>query len=669
VVIGILVLGAAISLAQTLPSESWTISQAPGSPVRVLSDADPRSAAVAASQVASFEQSLRRRFTWMPIAATPLLIVASNNELTVRSLAADSGESEASGLSSYLVGTTQHLGAFKTGLPEPGDRERSPYRAFYRGRAHVLVTAGLGSRAPAWVAHGLAAFLADSVVKEKEVQAGRLGALLAAAGPAVPQATDLFKDRAKPDARLDPWAALFIHYLLAGEGGKNSAAFDGLLRAIAASDTAATQTAQANVAALFGGFAKYATAKRFNPVKLPVEPPVPSSSFAVKQVSLADSAMMRAEILFELNRPVDARTLLRVAEAAEPKLARPYEIEAVLYEREQRSAEARKAIDAAIERGSKNGALYYRLAQLQWARTMPKSVLASVQSTLETAQGLSPDDASVLAYLADIQGDLGAFDAALETAKRGAALASSDFYPQMVLARAQWNAKQPDAALATAKSAALAARVASQKQRAQEFQTFVTRNRKAPKPWTTQFGPPPAGAFGATAQPATAGGGTRVGTAARTDSGDASAVADCFAKRDDAACSRAVPSLETACNEKQATSCVSLGSLYEGGFGVTRDRRRSATFYKTACDLGDRAGCARYASLEARGLGVAKNEARATKTLESLCADNVPEGCVGLALFLQQTGYATDRDRANVVLKKACDAGYAEACGLMTVSR
>jgi TPR repeat protein len=157
-----------------------------------------------------------------------------------------------------------------------------------------------------------------------------------------------------------------------------------------------------------------------------------------------------------------------------------------------------------------------------------------------------------------------------------------------------------------------------------------------------------------------------VGSIARTDSADAAAIADCFTKRDDTACARAIPSLEMACAERQSTSCVSLGSLYEGGFGVARDRRKAAGSYKQACDLGDKAGCARLAFLETMGLGVPRNEPRGTKTLESLCGETVAEGCIGLAQYLRQTGYAVDRDRANGLLKSACDAGSAEACGLIT---
>jgi TPR repeat protein len=151
----------------------------------------------------------------------------------------------------------------------------------------------------------------------------------------------------------------------------------------------------------------------------------------------------------------------------------------------------------------------------------------------------------------------------------------------------------------------------------------------------------------------------------RSDSADASSITDCFARREDAACARAVPALEAACGEKQPTSCVSLGSLYDGGFGVTRDRRKAAAFYKTACDLGDKPGCARFAVLEAQGLGVALNKTRATRTLEALCGEKLPEACIGLAQILQRTGAAADRDRARSLLKSACEAGSPEACDLI----
>jgi len=639
--------------------------------VRVVTDSGEKAGRKAALQIAQFDRVLQKRFVWLKgIDETPLIVFASADEVMVRSMAPDTTDVEKdNAFSSYLAGAAQHTGALRTDLPETADKDRSPTSGFYRGRATFLVERSLGRGAPVWLTRGLAAFLSDAVVKDKEVQVGRMTAANGdGSSTSAPAAAEFFREGRAADRRFDAQSGLFVHYLLVGENGRNAAALEALLQSLAANEPApSTLAVLAKVTALYGGFPKYVAAKKFQPLKLPADLSITAAGFNTRSLPLAEALMLRAEVLFELNRPVDARGLLRQAKAADPTLPRPLEIEAVLYEREQRSAESRKAIEAAIQLGSKNASLYYRLAQLQWSRTMAKPLLLSVQKLLETARDLSPQDASTLSYLAEIQGDLSLFPPALDNAQRGAAAAPAEVYAQMALARAQWNAKQTDAALATAKKALGLAKLPTQKQRVQEFQAFATRNKRAQaagtKPYLSQFGPPPAGAFGAARAQ---GGADRVSLGqARTDSADASAITDCFANRNDAACARAVPALEAACADKQATSCVSLGSLYDGGFGIARDRKKAGGYYKSACDLGDKPGCARLAVLEAQGLGVPANAARARKTLEALCTEKVPEACIGLAQILQRTGLAADRDRARALLKSACDAGSAEACGLI----
>jgi len=652
------------------PAPAWIEIAASPSPIRVVTDAGEKAGRKVALQIVQFDRALQKRFTWIKTAnETPLLVFASADESMVRSMAPDTTDAEKdNAFSSYLVGATQHTGAMRTDLPETADKDRSPTRGFYRGRVAFLVERSLGKTAPSWLVRGLVTFLSDSVVKDKEAQVGRMTAADGdGVGLTAPPAAEFFREGRASDRRFDLQAGLFVHYLLVGDNGKNSAPLEAFLQALAANDPSAPSAA-AKVTALYPGFPKYLAAKKFPAMKLPIDATVVASTFTMRSLPLAEALMLRAEVLFDLNRPVDARGLLRQVKAADPKLARPLEIEAVLYEREQRSTESKKAIESAIQLGSKNASLYYRLAQLQWARTMTKPVLLSVQKLLETARDFSPGDPGALSYLAEVQGDLGLSQPALDHAQKGAAAAPSDVYAQMALARAQWNAKQTDAAQATAKKALALARLATQKQRVQEFQAFAAKNKaaqaKGTKPYPTQFGPPPPGAFGASRLVS---GSDRVTVGqTRTDSADASAITDCFANRNDAACSRAVPALEGACLEKQATSCVSLGSLYDGGFGIARDQKKAAGYYKTACDLADKPGCARFAVLEAQGLGVPLNAAHARQTLESLCAEKVPEACIGLAQILQRTGFALDRDRARTLLKAACDTGSAEACGLMT---
>jgi TPR repeat protein len=659
-----------LALLADPPAPQWMEVAVPQSSLRVVTDSGEKAGRRVALQIVQFDRVLQKRFSWIKGAnETPLVVFASADESMVRSMAPDTTDAEKdNAFSSYLAGQTQHTGAMRTDLPETADKDRSPTRGFYRGRAAFLVERSLGRSAPSWLVRGLVTFLSDAVVKDKEAQVGRMTAA-DGDGPgltALP-AAEFFREGRPADRRSDLQAGLFVHYLLVGENGKNAPSLDALLLSLAGSDPQ-TSSVAAKVAALYAGFPKYLAQKKFAALKLPIDVSVVATAFTVRPLPLVEALMLRAEVLFDLNRPVDARGLLRQVKTLDPKLPRPLEIEAVLYEREQRSAESRKAIETAIQLGSKNASLYYRLAQLQWARNMTRPVLLSVQKLLETARDLSPGDPSTLSYLAEVQGDLSLAAPALDHAQKGAQAAPNDVYSLMALARAQWNAKQTDPALASAKKALALARLATQKQRVQEFQAFAVKNKaaqaKGTKPWPTQFGPPPPGVFGAS-RLATSSDRVNVG-GARTDSADASAITECFANRNDAACGRAVPALEGACLDKQAASCVSLGSLYDGGFGIARDRKKAAGYYKTACDLADKAGCARLAVLEAQGLVVASNATRARQTLESLCAEKVPEACIGLAQILQRTGFAIDRDRARTLLKTACDGGSAEACGLMT---
>ncbi len=658
-------------------AESWHEVKLPGEFFTVVTEAGEKEGVRVLFQLAQFDKSLKQRFPWirLPQGADPhLLIFATPDAALVASLAPDAevGAPRDPG-SSYWASdwerTFTHVGAVRTGSKEPADSEPSPYRGYLKGRAAYLVGRSLDEATPAWLVRGLVSFLSDTWIKDKEMLAGRMTAQLKEAGTAPPPAADFFGEGRGRDSKFDAQAGLFIHYLLVGERGRNARSLDVLLQSYSARATAAAAAgALGRITSLYPGFAKHLAAKKLAPLKLPLAPSVTPAAFGVKPLPLADALLRRATVYQTLNRPVDTRTVLRQVKLADPSLARPHEIEAFLFDAEQRTTESKLAIEAAIERGSQNPHLRYRLAQLQWAPKMTKAALEPVRALLEFAHQNLPMDFKAAAYLAEVESDLGLAEPAMDHAQKAAAMAPSDVYALMALARAQWNSRQPDPALATARLALDLAKLASQKDKVQEFLTFATRNKtaqaKGGKPWTTQFGPPPSGAFGAT-RAVGKGGRVNLGQT-RTDSADAAAITECFAQRDNAACARAVPALEAACAEKQGTSCVSLGSLYEGGFGVPRDRRKAAAAYKTACGFGDKAGCGRFAFLEAMGLGLPQNEARGMKTLESLCAESVPEGCIGLAQVLRRTGFAVDRDHANRLLKTTCDAGSAEACALLT---
>lgn len=663
--------------ASAAPAESWHEVKLPGEFFTVVTDAGEKEGVKVLFQLAQFDKSLKQRFPWirLPQGADPqLLVFASPDPALVASLSpdAEAGAPSDPG-SSYWASDWEriltHVGAVRAGSKEPADAEPSPYRGYFKGRAAYLAGRSLDEATPAWLVRGLVSFLSDTWIKDKEMLAGRMMAQLKEAGTSPFPAADFFREGRGRDSKFDAQAGLFIHYLFVGEGGRNARSLDALLQSFSSRETAAAAAGLlGRITSLYSGFAKHLSSKKFASLKIPLAASVTQAAFGVKPLPLAFALLRRATIYQSLNRPVDTRTVLRQVRLADPSLARPYEIEAFLLDLEQRTTESKQAIEAAIERGSQNPHLRYRLAQLQWGPKMTREALEPVRTLLEFAHQNLPLDFKAAAYLAEVESDLGLGEPAQSHAQKAVAMAPAEVYALMALARAQWNSRQTGIALVTARKALGLAKLASQKEKVREFVTFATRNKavqaKGLKPWTTQFSPPPSGAFGAARSTGT-GGRVNLGQA-RSDSADAAAITQCFAQREDAACARAVPALETACAEKQTTSCVSLGSLYEGGFGVPRDRRKAAASYKAACGFGDQAGCARLAFLETMGLGVSQNEARGTKTLESLCAASVPEGCIGLAQFLGQTGFAVDRDRAQRLLKTSCDAGSAEACAMLT---
>lgn len=46
-----------------------------------------------------------------------------------------------------------------------------------------------------------------------------------------------------------------------------------------------------------------------------------------------------------------------------------------------------------------------------------------------------------------------------------------------------------------------------------------------------------------------------------------------------------------ACNEGNADGCLFLGSMYDFGSGVERDKKKAGELYQKACEMGSGLGC------------------------------------------------------------------------------
>jgi tetratricopeptide (TPR) repeat protein len=176
-----------------------------------------------------------------------------------------------------------------------------------------------------------------------------------------------------------------------------------------------------------------------------------------------------------MNRPAEARAFAAEAAKADPTLPGPWEIEAELADADDHRDQARAAFAKAAEAGSRRAHVYYRLAQLEWVRDADKPRLERLASTLEKAREMEPGSADTLSFLADIRSDLGEHDEALALARKAVEIEPAESYHRVTLARALWNARQPEQAVQMARSALQAAESDSERQRAQSFLDFAAR--------------------------------------------------------------------------------------------------------------------------------------------------------------------------------------------------
>ena len=191
-----LVLVALPALSAAFPAEPWIEIKPAASTVTVITDAGENAGRKVAYQVVQFDRALQRRLGWVRQGdELPLLVFASADEAMVRSMAPETPDTDKdNAFASLLAASTQNVGALRSDLPEPADKERSPWRGFYRARVASLIERSLGKSAPPWLSRGLVTFFADTVVREKEILAGRLTLTESDGSPTPPPAAaDFFR--------------------------------------------------------------------------------------------------------------------------------------------------------------------------------------------------------------------------------------------------------------------------------------------------------------------------------------------------------------------------------------------------------------------------------------------------------------------------------------------
>jgi tetratricopeptide (TPR) repeat protein len=454
----------------------------------VITNAGEKQGRRTAWQFEQIRSALVNLWPWAKIdSGRPFVVFAARDEATLKTLGPQYWEGKQFRPVSFgSQGRDRHFLALRTDIEEPDEHGANPYQSAYWSYTSAVFTRSFPRRLPSWYSRGMAEVMSNTIVRDKELHVGRPIAenVRRLRERAIPLNEFLAaEDRSRwlrqlEDAWLfDAQAWALVHYLLFGEKAANRVRLDRFNRLLydGTASEVALREAFGDMKPYYDGMRLYVHRSLFSYVTIPVAVDTRLEAYATRALSAGEAAARRGEMLVAMNRPAEARAFAAEAAKADPTLPGPWEIEAELADADDHRDQARAAFAKAAEAGSRRAHVYYRLAQLEWVRDADKPRLERLASTLEKAREMEPGSADTLSFLADIRSDLGEHDEALALARKAVEIEPAESYHRVTLARALWNARQPEQAVQMARSALQAAESDSERQRAQSFLDFAAR--------------------------------------------------------------------------------------------------------------------------------------------------------------------------------------------------
>jgi len=459
----------------------------------VVSDAGEKNARRTAWQFEQVRAVLQKLWPWAHLTADkPVMIFAARNEQTLKSLAPEFWEKKGGmrPASVFVSGRDRHYITLRCDVEEPDSVAANPYFQTYWSYVYLVLEWSFEKPMPLWFGRGLSDFFANTIVRDKDIQVGRVVPWHLRelnAGRVLPLATVMGVDRqstymtrADDSRAFDASAWAFIHYLTFGEDAANLQRFNRFAEALGAGSdpAAALREIYGDPPRVESAVRNYVTRSMFVYQQVKLDLDVPVEGFTLRSLPAAEAAGLQAGLHVAMGRPVEARTLGQEAMRADAALPAPYEAEGLLCDREDNVDGARAAYAKAVELGSTSFYAHYRHAQLLWRRSADPETLGRVEKSLLKATELNSDYAPAYSFLADVRIDQGQAEAAAGLAKRAVALEPGKSYHRCTLARALSRVSKPEEALREAEKALALARTASERQRAEEMLAYVKRLQK-----------------------------------------------------------------------------------------------------------------------------------------------------------------------------------------------
>lgn len=440
--IGLALLAVLHATAAADTPEAWSEVRSPH--FLVITDGRPEAARRVAWQ---FEQ-IRALFQ----AASPqsrvdsrkrVLILAARNEKSLRMLLPSFWEQKGAVRPAgvFLSGPEKHYIALR--LDTPGE---NPYYVLYHEYIHSLVSLNFDSL-PLWVNEGLAEFYGISVLKEDDVTVGKAnrGHLeLLRANTLLPLSVLMSVDRSSPHYNERTKASIFyaqswalVHYLALADTRAHANQLEVYLRLLAnrVDRAKAAGDAFGDLTQLGKALTRYVDGAEFYMLRIKIPLELAASDFGSRQLSRAESCAIRGDFHVYMNRPAEAQAFLEEAIRLEPNLAAPHESMGLLFHRQSKPEDARKAIGQAVKLDSGSYLAHYLQATFALADHPDAESAAQIEAALQRSVSLNDRFPPAYAALGEFYRWRGDFPRALNLAQRAVSLEPGIISHQIVMGR------------------------------------------------------------------------------------------------------------------------------------------------------------------------------------------------------------------------------------------
>lgn len=647
----------------------------------VVSDAGPGRARDFAWQFEQIREALARTFPWVRLTSPrPLVVVAARNVSTMRTLVPDLWENGKDGSLFVSSSATGHDRSYVVvrGDIRGEDREGiSPYQpAYWSFAAQAL---GETSRnLPLWLVRGLSEVLSNTLVRESEIQVGRMlpqnlrqlrTRPRLALKDVVAATNDSMRERSAEELfTLDAHAWAFVHFLVWADRGAYAPLLDKYVNGVlnGADPAASIVSTLGDVSRFENAFDVYISRDVFFFAKFETAARVSRDGFTARDLTDLETVGLRGRLHAAMGRKGDARAAAVEAEKIGPAGAGA-EITALVTD-DGEAAALRTALEQAVMRPGVSWWAPYRLATLL-AENRERATAERVVGLLTQATTLNPNADFAWTFLGEALSAVGRGDEAVAAVTKGIALMPASSAHRLSLARTYLRLGRFPEGLNAAGLGRALARLPEERAVAQrvlsDLAAASTRAQQmAAEPGADARLPvaaSPVEASTRTVEPAA----DTTERAPGTDIG--SLINRCY--EDTTNCARILPIVVQDCKAgntvTSTAACREAGYMVDAGVGVPARPALAADYYQLGCTRRDDLSCVRLATLQSLGRGVPRNAGAALGVLEPACAGGLQEACFRLGLHLSATGVAADRRRARDVLEASCAAAFAESCAAL----